>query len=91
MLIRSAFTSFLGHPSLYRLALLPTPLRTINTSTALLSSDSSFKHILQRNNLPEDVKAKIESEAKDMFKVQTTNVFSGYRIGFHMGGMTMIK
>ncbi|KAH9283450.1 hypothetical protein ECG_04468 [Echinococcus granulosus] len=68
MYIRSVFTGFLRHSSLYWLASLPAPLRNISTSTVFLSSDPSFKHILQRNDLPEDVKMKIESEAKDMFK-----------------------
>ncbi|VDK21048.1 unnamed protein product [Taenia asiatica] len=91
MFVQSVFSSFLKHPSLYRLALSPAPLRTVSTSTAFLSSDPSFKHILQTNNLPEDVKVKIEAEAKDMFKARTTDVFSVYRIGSRMGGMTMIS
>ncbi|VUZ56333.1 unnamed protein product [Hymenolepis diminuta] len=43
-------------------------LRSFTTSQSVYSSGPSFKYILKHNNLPEAEKAKIEQEAKDLFK-----------------------
>lgn len=43
-------------------------VRNISTSQKVLSSGPSFKYILKHNNLSEADKAKIQQEAKDMYK-----------------------
>ncbi|VDD82792.1 unnamed protein product [Mesocestoides corti] len=52
----------------FRLNLSSPQLRTFNTSLPAFSSGPSFKNILQKNDLPDDVKKGIESEARDMLK-----------------------
>uniref|UniRef100_A0A5K3FEK3 NADH dehydrogenase [ubiquinone] 1 beta subcomplex subunit 11, mitochondrial n=1 Tax=Mesocestoides corti TaxID=53468 RepID=A0A5K3FEK3_MESCO len=70
----------------FRLNLSSPQLRTFNTSLPAFSSGPSFKNILQKNDLPDDVKKGIESEARDMLKVILLHAIIASRIGFLTDG-----